>query len=787
MSERIAELTIRWRWAILLASIFVVIACGYGAKNIHFSSNYRVFFAEGNEQLEAFNRLQTIYNKSDNVIIVMSPKGEGNTIGKGDVFTPSFLSAVRTVTEEAWQLPWSTRVDSISNYQHTQGVDDELLIDDLVEEDVTLDAAEIQRIRDITNADPLIRGRLIATTGKVTLVNITIQTPEVSENETPIVVKASRDMVDTLRQQYPDIDFRLTGMVFLDNAFSEMAQKDMSTLVPAMFVILIVTLGLLLRSFSATFATVIVIMLSIVTAMGLFGWLGWLLTPPSSAAPTIIMTMAIADCVHVLVSMLYGMRTGLSKEDAIKESIRINFMPVFITSVTTALGFLSMNFSEVPPFRDLGNTVAMGVIAAFLLAVLFLPALMSVLPVRVKAIDPTTAKKNTFMQSLAENVIANRRIYLWSTTLLTVVMLGAATKNEINDEFVKYFSTNTDFRQHTDFLSENMTGIYGMEYSLETGTEQGISNPEFLQDVEKFTEWLRTQPEVLHVFSVTDIFKRLNKNMNNDDPAYYRLPDSQELASQYLLLYELSLPYGLDLNNQITLNKGATKVSITIENMSSAKSIALEHKVNQWIDNNTHFVSYSVASPNLMFSHIGERNVSTMIVGTLLALFFISLILIAALRSLKLGLVSLAPNLIPAGIAFGVWGVFYGNLGIALGSAVGMTLGIVVDDTVHFLSKYQRARRELGKNAEDAVRYAFSTVGVALAVTTFVLIAGFMVLATSDFHMNTHMGLFTALTIAIALIVDFFFLPSLLIAIEGDKEPENTTEQTLASSAQHTF
>jgi predicted RND superfamily exporter protein len=350
-----------------------------------------------------------------------------------------------------------------------------------------------------------------------------------------------------------------------------------------------------------------------------------------------------------------------------------------------------------------------------------------------------------------------------------VVLLFAASKNEINDEFVKYFSTNTDFRQDTDYLEKNMTGIYTMEYSLNSGEENGMSDPKFLADVEKLTLWLRTKEHVEHVNTISDVFKRLNKNMHADDEAFYKLPDSRELSAQYLLLYEMSLPYGLDLNNQVNINKDSTRLVVTVKNINSQQSIAFENEINNWIDSNTSFASYYVASPNLMFSHIGERNVRTMVGGTLLALFLISLVLIVALRSLKLGLISLAPNLFPAFMAFGLWAIYDGNLSIALATAVGMTLGIVVDDTVHFLSKYQRAKREQGKSSEEAVRYAFSSVGVALWVTTFVLVAGFSVLATSDFGMNHTMGLFTALTIAIALIVDFLFLPALLIKIEGSK------------------
>jgi predicted RND superfamily exporter protein len=767
MAEGFANGIIRWRWLIIVMTLLMVMLAGKGGENITFSSNYRVFFAEGNEQLQAFDSLQNTYSKSDNVMFVMTPK-------TGDIFTQEFLGAVQNVTEQSWQLPWSTRVDSISNYQHTEGFEDDLVVEDMVLDASELDAAAIERIKQVTLNEPVIIKRLLAKDGNLAIVNVTVQMPEVSEHETAQLVEKVRALKDEMAALYPNIEFRISGMVMLSNAFSEMAQGDMANLMPIMFVILLITLGLLLRSITGTIATLIVIVLSIMTGMGIFGWLGWTLTPPSASAPTIIMTMAVADCVHILVTFLHNMRAGHEKIQALKESIRINIQPVFVTSLTTVLGFLSMNFSEVPPFRDLGNTVAIGITAAFLFSIFFLPALMSLLPVRVKVQEEHESRA---MAELSDFVINNRTWLLWGTVGLTAALLFAASKNEINDEFVKYFSTNTEFRQDTDYLEKNMTGIYTMEYSLNSGEENGMSDPVFLADVEKLTNWLRTKEQVEHVNTISDVFKRLNKNMHADNEAYYKLPDNRELSAQYLLLYEMSLPYGLDLNNQVNINKDSTRLVVTVKNINSQASIALENEINDWIDNNTSFASYYVASPNLMFSHIGERNVKTMVGGTLLALFLISLVLIVALRSLKLGLISLAPNLFPAFMAFGLWAIYDGNLSIALATAVGMTLGIVVDDTVHFLSKYQRAKREQGKSAEEAVRYAFSSVGVALWVTTFVLVAGFSVLATSDFGMNHTMGLFTALTIAIALIVDFLFLPALLIKVEEEVKnvelPEN--------------
>ncbi len=759
MIERFAEGVIRWRWLIIVLTLLTVMGIGKGGENIVFSSNYRVFFAEGNQQLKAFDALQDTYSKSDNVMFVMTPK-------QGDIFTKEFLTAVQDVTEQSWQLPWSTRVDSLSNYQHTQGFEDDLVVEDMVEEGVVLDSEALERIKQVTLNEPVIIKRLLSKDGSLAVVNVTVQMPELSENETAQLVAKVRELKELAQAKYPNIEFRISGMVMLSNAFSEMAQSDMATLMPMMFLILLITLGLMLRSITGTIATFVVIILSVMTAMGTFGWLGWTLTPPSASAPTIVMTMAVADCVHLLVSFLHNMRNGQGKQQAIKESLRVNFTPIFVTSLTTVLGFLSMNFSEVPPFRDLGNTVAIGITAAFLLSVLFLPALMSVLPVRVKVKEEHESRA---MMALSNFVINNRQILLWGTVGLTVLLVSLSSKNIINDEFVKYFSTNTEFRQDTDYLEKNMTGIYTLEYSLNSGEENGMSRPDFLQNVEKLTLWLRNKEEVEHVLTITDVFKRLNKNMHSDNDAYFKLPDSRELSAQYLLLYEMSLPYGLDLNNQININKDSTRLVVTIKNLNSQQSIAIEKEINNWIDANTEFASYYVASPNLMFSHIGERNVKSMVGGTLLALFFISLVLILALRSFKLGVISLAPNLIPASMAFGLWALYDGNLSIALATAVGMTLGIVVDDTVHFLSKYQRARKEKNSSPEEAVRYAFSSVGVALWVTTFVLVAGFMVLASSDFGMNSTMGLFTALTIAIALIVDFLFLPALLITVEGEK------------------
>jgi len=747
-------------WRILFFTLLLVIAAGSGGRFIEFTNDYRVFFSADNPELQAFEAMQNIYTKTDNVLFVVAPSS-------GDVFQTDTLAMVAALTEQSWQTPYSTRVDSITNFQHTVADGDDLLVGDLVDDVSSLSAEDLLEVKRIALNEPLLVQRLVSPSGDVTGINVTIQLPGQSLTEVPEVAAFARETATQLEAQYPDHRIYVTGIAMMNNAFGESAQNDMASLVPLMFITIIVVLGLLLRSFFATISAVVMIFFTIIFAMGMMGWLGWKLTPASAAAPTIMMTMAVADTVHLLVTFLHNLRKGMSKSDAMTDSLRINLQPIFITSITTAIGFLSMNFSDVPPFHDLGNVVAIGVLFAFVLSVSTLPALLMVIPLRVKS---RPDKENNVMAIFANFVIAYRKVLLMATTVLALSLMAFLPQNKLDDQFVMYFDKSVDFRQATDFASDRLSGIYNLQYALEQGESGGVSDPVFLQAVEQFSQWLRTQPEVMHVHTITDTFKRLNKNMHGDDPAFYRLPDSRELAAQYLLLYELSLPYGLDLNDQIDIDKGQTRLNITLKNLHTEEMLEIENRVSTWLDQNLTNISYKSASPMLMFAHIGKRNVSSMLVGTTLALVLISFILILALRSSRIGLISLAPNLIPAGMAFGLWGLMVGQVGMSLSVVAGMTLGIVVDDTVHFLSKYLRARREKGLDEKEAVRYAFNTVGVALWVTSLVLVLGFWVLSQSHFALNSDMGAMAAITIAIALVMDFLFLPPLLMKLEENKD-----------------
>lgn len=773
---QLGHFVLRYRWWIIALTVILVLFAASGGRYLVFNNDYRVFFNEDNPELLAFEHMENTYNgRDENVLIVLAPKN-------GDVFTRENLAVIEKYTELAWQTPHSIRVDSLTNFQHSYASEDDLVIEKLVTDADDIADVDLQQIRATALSDPLLVKRLVSDDGRVTGINITIQLPGKDPvAEEPEVVHFARDLAEQIRTENPDMDVHLTGMVMLNAAFAEASEHDMSTLMPLTLLVFLISIAMLTRGWTSAFASLWMILFSILVAMGLAGWFGIDLTSISASAPTIILTLAIANAIHVLVAFLHEMKLGRDKADAMRESLRVNLQPVFLVSFTTMLGFLTMNFSESPVFHGLGNIVAMGMLCSFILSVTFLPALMMVLPVSTPA--PSKADKKNAMENLAEFVIRNQNKLLIGVGGLFFVLVFFLPRNELNDEWIQYFGEGMEFRQATDFTTDNLTGVYRIDYSLNAQETDGISDPQFLRQVQAFVDWYRAQPEVVQVSALTDIMTRLNKNMNNDDPAFAVLPESRELAAQYLLLYEMSLPYGLDLNNQINIDKSATRVTVTTTNLPVKETLALEERAQEWLQANAPDIRGDGTGSTIMFAHVGVRNIQGMLLGTAIGLIFISAILLYVFRSVKMGLISLIPNLMPSIMGFGLWGLLVGEVGLGLATVAGVTMGIVVDDTIHFLSKYLRARREKGLNSEDAVRYAFASVGTALWFTTVTLVAGFAVLAFSSFKLNADMGVLTAIILIFALIADFLLLPPLLMKL--DRSPAAAPVAQEHSAAQN--
>ncbi|WP_342767296.1 efflux RND transporter permease subunit [Alteromonas aestuariivivens] len=746
----------------LLGFVVLCLVIGLGAKNLYFRGDYKVFFEPNNPQRLAFEEMQNIFNKSENVAFLIVPQS-------GTIYDPVSFSLIHDLTHDAWQLPLSTRVESLSNYQHTYAEDDDLVVTDLILSGRATEE-QVLWVESVVSGSPELKGRLVSENGDVAVINATIQLPDGDQTQEVIEIAAfARDLQTRYQQDYPNHRIYLVGMVIMNDAFAVAAQNDAQTLIPLMYLLIIIMIAILTHSWAAALATLTVVVGTIVIVMGGAGWYGIYLSTATVNVPTMVTTLAVADCIHVIVGLRYFLGKGLNRKQALLESLSLNIKPILITSITTAIGFVMLNFSAVPILAHLGNMAAAGVMIACLLSLTVLPALLMLMPVNTAQKDEG---KHAFFRRGGQWVTRYYRRILPYSALIVLVAGGFASHNELNDIAVKYFDPDSRFRQAVDVQERYLGGMSNVDFVVYTNEPYGVTEPEVLASVDQFAGWLRNQPQVHHVLTFSDTMKRLSMNMHNDEAEAYRLPQNRELASQYLLLYEMSLPYGLDLTNQLDIDKSALRIVAVMSNLGSNEFTAFETQARQWFVQNAPGLRVEAASPPLMFAHIGERNMQSMVWGTVLALILISGLIVLALKSWRLGLVSLFTNLLPALVGFGMWGLLSGQINMALSVVLSMTMGIIVDDTVHFLSKYQIARNQK-KRVSESIHYAFETVGLALTTTTLVLVAGFGVLTLSDFALNSDMGLLTLIIIVAALLVDLIFLPAFLMWLDRDRQVSN--------------
>ena len=754
LGDALADFAIRFRWWVVAASVLICLGVSFGASNLKFASDYRVFFGADNPDFVANEKAQGTFGKADNVAFLLIPKD-------GIVFDRDTLAATLALTEAAWTLPYVSRVDSLTNFQSSRGDGDDLIVEDVLFELDELTPDRMAEIERLAHTEPLLNRFLVSEGGQATIVNAVLQLPSdipaVSVEAASKAAAIKAELVDG----FPGHDVHLLGVVILSASFETAGQVDSQTLIPLVYGLILLVIFAVFRSLIIVGVSLSLILLSTLFAMGMGGFLGVELTPISLSAPTIILTIAVADAIHIFSGVRGFMRKGMNKRDALVSSVALNFAPVGITSVTTIVGFLTLNFSDSPPFHHLGNITAAGIFAAWILSIFFLPALASFAPLSFR---PRSFSRMNVMTHLAELVV-QRAVPVFGITLgLSVAAIAFIPRMELNDQWTKYFAPRLEFRQAVDAATP-FFGTEPMEFVIDSGVPGNVTNPEFLQFVDDFTSWLRTRDDVVtHAFAISDIVKRLNRNLNDENPAFDAIPDAKELAAQYLLVYELSLPYGLDLNDRVDINRQTTRVTATTRDVTTNQTKAFIADAEAWFtENSKGIATLEVTGAKKLFAFVAKRNIEAMFEGAVYLVLAIVLILSLTFRSLKVGLLSLIPNALPILITFGIWSALVGTVGFSVAATGAVAVGLVVDFTVHFLAKYLRATRDRGKSVPDGIRYAFDTAGIAILATTIILTAGFAILITSSFKFNADLGLLTAISIVMAMIVNFFLLPSLLM------------------------
>lgn len=753
----------RNRWHVVVFYALVAAVAAWQALELKSTMDNRVFFGPENPELRLLTSLEKEYTQTNDVLVAIEPK-------KGNVFTREGLGAILELTDRLWKAPFATRVDSLTNFQYSRGNSDEVAIGDLVPKSFTFTAEDLADVRAIALRDPLLKGLLISQDGSVAGVRVNFQFPRDDAASVHEIAAYLLALQDAFRVAHPEVQLYFTGNVMVMKAFGEAQQRDIVYLVPLMLAVMAGILYVLLRSWAATFIAMSVAGLSMLIAMGSAGAMGIVLSAGTAPAPFIVLTVALAYGVHLIAEYVDGCRLGASNRVSALGAVESNIFPIFLTSLTTAIGFLSMNASDAPPFHDLGNISAIGVAAAFVLSFSLTPALLQIFSVPV---DPKTSVTNIALKETAKFVNAKPGQVLIAMATVVLLLAVGITHMRQSENWVEYFDETFQFRRDTDAVLAKLTGFDVLEFSIPAKAYGGVESPAYMAKLHDFTTWLRKQPEVLNVVAVSDIVKRVNRNVHGDDPAYDRLPQSREEIAQYLLLYEMSLPHGLSLTDRINASRDASRVTIVVgkdgKNLPSDVLLPVSERFEHWLK--THGGPSMAAQGtglSLMFAHLSERNIALMIGGTSIAIFLVSLILVVGLRSFKLALVSLVGDFVPAIMALGLWGYLVAEMNVAVSIVAAMTFGIVVDDTIHYLSRYSRARRILGMTPDQAVEYAFTSTGKAMIFTMTVMCFGFTVLSFSSFGVNATLGALTVITFGFALVSDFLILAPLLLVCDRE-------------------
>lgn len=755
LGDTVSRILVRWHWAFFLLSLVVMAAGAAGLRQLESSTDTRAFFGAANPEYARLLEIEDIYvTSARSLVVVSAPEGQS--------FAPRTLEVVREATEAAWQLPYVLRIDSLANFNYSRAEGDEIIVEPLMPEsgEITPEMARVVRDRAFETGDLV--NRLVSEDGRSFGIAISFVPPDRDEETYRQIQNEIDSFAADLEARLPDADIFLTGSIMASLAFSEAGQRDLSETLPlagaATFALLVLGLG----SFAGVTGSLLVLAGGAVVTLGLGGLLGIELTPGNSSSPLAVMVLMAATCMHLVLAWRHAMADGLSRHEAVRQAWERNFAPVTVTNVTTAFGFFCLNVSESPPLQDLGTMVAFGVISGWLLALMAMPTVLICLPARRRRPQSVLPRAIVWC---ADRALARPRLVAGVFALAIAASAFGISRIEFNDDFIDYFDESYAFRQDADRIEERLTGLRVLQYSFANPAEGGVFDPGFLGRLDQFEAWLRDQPEVRQVSSIVETLKRLNRNMNADDPAYERLADSSAAHAQLMMLYELNLPVGQDLNSQISIDRTETLMAVALDVDSAVELRDFADRSEAWLAENTPEIATQASGAPIVFAQISQRNGMSMLLGTVVVLLVVSASMIVALGDFRFGALSLVPNLAPAILAFGCWGLLFQHVNLGSTVVTVMSFGIVVDDTVHLMMRYKRRRNE-GLPPREAVRATLSTVGTAITFTTLMICAGFSIIAMSSFAINEHLGALTALVVAAAYIADLLLLPVLLVQAE---------------------
>ncbi len=745
----------RFKWLIAVLIPLIVLVLSVNLKHLAFEGDYRIWFDEDSKILKEYDEFRKVFG-NDTAITVAFKDEEG-------IFNKKALKTIDTITQQLWQMNHIARVDSLTNFQYVHAnpeEKDDVVVEDFIQDIDSADSEYLQKRREIALHDRDMVGSFISKDGKTTMI-IARLTPKVNDNgDKSFEIMADIEKILAPLRKETGYRFWLNGGPPLNTSFVTIAQGDGSTFTPLVIFAVLVLLFVLFRRPSGALLPMGVVVLTFLTVLSIQVLLGYKLNNFTANIPVFIVAIGIADAVHVYIVWLMYRREGKDTKEAVLLSMQKNMLPIFLTSLTTAIGFASLGISHVVPVRTLGIATASGAVLAFVISVFWMPAVLLLLKKEVAAAKERA--KSSFLERFhyGKFIVENNKKILLVTGAIFLILGAGLWKLRVDSNTIRYFDKEVEIRKSTDFLQQNLTGPMAYEIVVDSGKKNGIKDPKFLETVQRFyNEFQAKFPDVRHITSLMDVIKRFNLVMNGK----YTIPKDQNLVAQYLLLYSLSLPQGMEINDRMDIEERLLRVTAQVNIVDTSRDLEMIDWAEKWWEKTPY--SAVVNGQTQMFAHMQKDVTDTLLYSMSLAIVLVSVVMFLIFRSVRLIWVFLIPNILPIVLVLGVMGWLGINIDLGVAVSGAIILGVAVDDTIHFLVKYFEARKK-NLSIEEAFDYVLKYAGKAILFTTIILSTAFAIFMGSKFTPNFNFGIVTASALILAFVVDMLLLPALLSVSE---------------------
>jgi len=775
---RLAEAILRFRWLLLLLVFILTIFAFFEMRTLRMDNSNEAFFLEGDPTKLLLDKFRDTFGNEDFVYVL---------IETDDFFRADTIRLIKKLAEDLEEhVPYVKDMKFLGNIEYVEGVEGGIEISDLIEE-IPETPEEMKLVRERAMNEPLYLDNLISWDGKTAAILLECEKyPDEKVDPRKEIPQAVYNIL--AKSEYADLEVYAVGTPIIDYELDEMTARELSLFGLVCLGLQMLILLWVARGARGVVTPLLVVILSIFWTLGLVGILDWTLSLMVAMLPIFLICVGIGDSMHIISEFQDQQDRGLARRESIVKALALVGIPCLLTSITTAAGFLSFWGTVIKPIKEMGVYAAIGVVMAFLLSLIIVPAAFSFGKNKKKGVEPEgvsnpvgekkkspdyrpvcvriarTGRNDIFDRALKGIALLNLK-YPWAILGIFILMAALSVFGylliEVETNSIEFASTDLPVRQAYDYVDSHMGGSMSMEVMLDTGKKDGIKEIEFLKDMETLQNYIDRHPLTSKTTSVIDTIKKMRRAMHENRMEYYTLPETSAQASEYLFLYETS--GGEELDKQVSFNYDIARITARTKSLNSKDVRTFTSDISIFVKKNidpSMKVEYTGTMPfvEAMSNYVAQGQKRSFI----LAFLAITCMMIIVLRSFKLGLISMIPNVFPVLISLGLMGFAGVYLSIPLMILSPIIIGVAVDDTIHFFMRYRREFNRTG-TYEGALKATLSTVGRPIMFTTMTLVLGFSVFGLSDMYNVTQFGLLAAFAFLWALLADFFLAPAMML------------------------